>query len=72
MRERQILEALGDGLDTIPAMVKKIYADIPEKLHLMAGQSVESHLKKLAREDRVRETVVKDRPSRWSLGRAAS
>jgi hypothetical protein len=38
----------------------------------MAGQSVESHLKKLAREDRVRETVVKDRPSRWSLERAAS
>jgi len=67
MRERQILEALGDGLDTIPAMVKRIYADVPEKLHMMAAQSVESHLKKLAREDRVRETIVRDKPSRWAL-----
>ncbi len=66
LRERQILETLGDGVDTIPAMVKKIYAEIPEKLHMMAAQSVESHLKKLAREGRVRETPEKDKPSRWS------
>ena len=66
LRERQILEALGDGLDTIPAMVKRIYADVPEKLHQMAGQSVESHLRKLAREGRARETVVPDAPSRWA------
>jgi hypothetical protein len=33
----------------------------------MAGQSVESHLRKLAREGRVGESVVKDAPSRWSL-----
>jgi glyoxylase-like metal-dependent hydrolase (beta-lactamase superfamily II) len=67
LRERQILETLGDGVDTIPAMVKRIYAEIPEKLHQMAGQSVESHLKKLMREGRVSETVVKDAPSRWAL-----
>jgi len=67
MRERQILEVLGGGTDTIPAMVKVIYKDVPEKLHQMAGQSVESHLKKLAREARVRETIVKDAPSRWAL-----
>jgi len=66
-RERQILEAVGDGVDTIPAMVKKIYAEIPEKLHMMAAQSVESHLKKLAREGRVGETVVPDKPSLWAL-----
>ena len=65
LRERQILEALGDELDTIPAMVKRIYADVPEKLHAMAGQSVESHLRKLEREGRARETVVPDAPSRW-------
>lgn len=70
MRERQILEALGDGLETIPAMVKRIYAEIPEKLHAMAGQSVESHLRKLEREGRVEETVVPDAPSRWQLGGA--
>ena len=67
LRERQILETLGDGVDTIPALVKRIYKDVPEKLHMMAGQSVESHLKKLAREGRVTETFVKDAPSRWAL-----
>ena len=67
LRERQVLESLGDGLATIPAMVKRIYADVPEKLHAMAGQSVESHLRKLEREGRVRETIVRDAPSRWHL-----
>jgi hypothetical protein len=33
----------------------------------MAGQSVESHLRKLEREQRVRETIVRDAPSRWKL-----
>jgi glyoxylase-like metal-dependent hydrolase (beta-lactamase superfamily II) len=69
MREQQILDALGNGLDTIPAMVKKIYADVPEKLHAMAAQSVESHLKKLAREERVREAPQRDAPSQWTLVR---
>ncbi len=67
LRERQILEALGDGLRTIPAMVEKIYATVPKTLHAMAGQSVASHLKKLGREGRVREHVVPDAPSRWEL-----
>ncbi|HEU4369507.1 MAG TPA: MBL fold metallo-hydrolase [Methylomirabilota bacterium] len=65
LRERQILEALGDGLRTIPALVERIYAAVPKNLHLMAGQSVASHLKKLAREGRVREMPVPDAPSRW-------
>jgi glyoxylase-like metal-dependent hydrolase (beta-lactamase superfamily II) len=67
MRERQILEALGDGLRTIPAMVERIYAEVPRHLHAMAGQSVTSHLKKLAREGRVREHREPDAPSRWEL-----
>jgi hydroxyacylglutathione hydrolase len=67
LRERQILEALGDGLPTIPAMVERIYAEVPKALHPTAAMSVESHLKKLKREGRVRETVVKDAPSRWAL-----
>ncbi|HYE94295.1 MAG TPA: MBL fold metallo-hydrolase, partial [Terriglobales bacterium] len=67
LRERQILDVLDGGTDTIPAMVKIIYKDVPEKLHHMAGQSVESHLKKLAREGRVSETTVRDAPSRWRL-----
>jgi glyoxylase-like metal-dependent hydrolase (beta-lactamase superfamily II) len=67
LRELQILDVLGDTVETIPAMVKIIYRDVPEKLHAMAGQSVESHLRKLQREGRVTETVVKDAPSRWAL-----
>jgi len=67
MRERQILQALGDGLHTIPVMVERIYALVPKHLHPMAGQSVASHLKKLAREGRVREHPVPDAASRWEL-----
>ncbi len=67
LRERQILAALGDGLTTIPAMVERIYAEVPKALHAMAAMSVESHLKKLKREGRVSETIVKDAPSRWEI-----
>jgi glyoxylase-like metal-dependent hydrolase (beta-lactamase superfamily II) len=67
MRERQILEALVDGVVTIPEMVKRIYADVPEKLHAMAAQSVESHLRKLEHDGRVREHVRPKAPSRWEL-----
>jgi hydroxyacylglutathione hydrolase len=67
LRERQILEVLGDGPSTIPAIVERVYAAVPKNLHAMAGQSVASHLKKLAREDRVREQPVPDAPSRWEL-----
>jgi glyoxylase-like metal-dependent hydrolase (beta-lactamase superfamily II) len=67
MRERQILEALGAGAHTIPAMVRIIYADVPEALHVAAGMSVHSHLKKLKQEGRVREEPRADAPSRWVL-----
>jgi hydroxyacylglutathione hydrolase len=65
-RERQILAALAEDLDTIPAMVARIYAEVPVALHPVAGQSVHSHLKKLAQEGRVRETAVAGAPSRWT------
>jgi ribonuclease/clavin/mitogillin len=67
LRERQILEVLGDGPSTIPAIVERVYAAVPRNLHAMAGQSVASHLKKLARESRVREHPMPDAPSRWEL-----
>ena len=67
LRERQILDALGDGLATIPAMVERIYKDVPTNLHPVAAQSVASHLKKLARENRVREQPQGSAPSRWEL-----
>lgn len=67
-RERQVLAALGDGLGTIPEMVRRIYAEVDPALHPAAAMSVESHLRKLQREGRVREEMVPDRPSRWLLG----
>ncbi|HEV8439155.1 MAG TPA: MBL fold metallo-hydrolase [Methylomirabilota bacterium] len=67
LRERQILEALGNGARTIPEMVKTIYADVPVMLHGHAGMSVHSHLKKLKQEARVSEEVVHGAPSRWTL-----
>jgi hydroxyacylglutathione hydrolase len=67
LRERQILEVLGDGPSTIPAIVERVYAAVPKNLHAMAGQSVASHLKKLAREGRVREHPAVDAPSRWEM-----
>jgi glyoxylase-like metal-dependent hydrolase (beta-lactamase superfamily II) len=67
MRESQILEALGDGLGTIPELVARIYVDVPPDLHAAAAMSVGSHLAKLKREGRVREEMVANSPSRWVL-----
>jgi ribonuclease/clavin/mitogillin len=67
MRERQIVEGLQAGFETIPALVARIYAEVPADLHPVAAMSVESHLRKLAREGRVRETPLAGAPSRWEL-----
>jgi glyoxylase-like metal-dependent hydrolase (beta-lactamase superfamily II) len=66
LREQQILDALGDGLATIPAIVARIYAEVPVALHPMAAMSVESHLKKLAKEARVRAATEDGEPPRWT------
>jgi ribonuclease/clavin/mitogillin len=64
LRERQVLEALAHGAGPLEAMaiVKKIYVDVPEYLHLAAASSVRSHLRKLEREGRVVE-----HEKRWSV-----
>lgn len=67
MRERQILEALGHGLRTIPEIVARVYVDVSPALHGAAGMSVHSHLVKLKRERRVDEEMVFGQPSRWTL-----
>ena len=67
LRERQILDALADRVETIPDLVKRIYVDVAPALHPVAALSVESHLKKLARENRAREEKLPDKPSRWTL-----
>ena len=52
-RERQVIAALADGLDEIPRMVARIYADVPEPLHVVAQRSVLAHLEMLEAEGRV-------------------
>jgi glyoxylase-like metal-dependent hydrolase (beta-lactamase superfamily II) len=52
-RENQVLAAVKGGLDTIPAMVARMYADVDKRLHPAAARSVEAHLIKLEREGRV-------------------
>jgi glyoxylase-like metal-dependent hydrolase (beta-lactamase superfamily II) len=52
-RENQILEILSAGPSKITDLVSKIYVDVPEALHDMAGRSVLAHLQKLKAEGRV-------------------
>jgi glyoxylase-like metal-dependent hydrolase (beta-lactamase superfamily II) len=52
-RERQIMACLRDGLDTVPAMVQRMYKDVPAILHPAAGRSVLAHLIQFVAEGRV-------------------
>jgi hypothetical protein len=46
-RERQIVVQIANGNNTIPGIVKVLYASIDKKLHRPARRSVWSHLRKL-------------------------
>jgi glyoxylase-like metal-dependent hydrolase (beta-lactamase superfamily II) len=46
-RERQVVDAVRRGLDTIPSIVAELYADVRPELHKPAGRSVLAHLVKL-------------------------
>ncbi|HEU5199841.1 MAG TPA: hypothetical protein VFU32_09400, partial [Ktedonobacterales bacterium] len=58
LREQQILEAMQAGLERIPDMVQRIYADVDPRLHGFAGESVRAHLLKLESEGRVAQEDV--------------
>ena len=64
-RERQILAALGAGVETAADVVARVYRDVPAALHQVARLSVLSHLQKLEREGRV--VRVPDDPPRFRL-----
>jgi glyoxylase-like metal-dependent hydrolase (beta-lactamase superfamily II) len=53
-RERQIVSCIKDGLDTVPAMVARMYADVDKRLHPAASRSVLAHLIQLEEEGRVK------------------
>jgi glyoxylase-like metal-dependent hydrolase (beta-lactamase superfamily II) len=54
-RERQVLQALGKGQDTIGAITESIYADVRGPLKNVAEFSVQAHLIKLVREGKVKQ-----------------
>ena len=55
MREREVLQCLSGGDQTIPAITTRIYSEIPSALSSVAQLSVEAHLLKLIRERRVKQ-----------------
>jgi glyoxylase-like metal-dependent hydrolase (beta-lactamase superfamily II) len=55
-RERQVLDAVRRGLDTISAIVADLYVDVRLELHKPARRSVLAHLVKLVDEGRVAVT----------------
>jgi glyoxylase-like metal-dependent hydrolase (beta-lactamase superfamily II) len=63
MREEQIVAALRAGVDTVDAIVQRIYVGLSAPLLPMAGESVLAHLRKL--EDEGRASLLADR---WVLG----
>ena len=52
-RERQVVDAVRRGVDTVPAIVAELYADVRAELHKPAGRSVLAHLVKLVDEGQV-------------------
>ncbi|MBI4517233.1 MAG: beta-lactamase-like protein 2 [Deltaproteobacteria bacterium] len=54
LRDQQILAGLRAGVHEVPALVKRMYTDVPEYLHAAAAMSVMAHLRKLEKEGRVR------------------
>lgn len=52
-RESQVLALLGEGMNSIDAIVAHIYKDVPQALHPVAAWQVFAHLLKLRKEGRV-------------------
>ena len=62
-RETQILACIAGGIETIPEMVARMYADVDRRLHPAAARSVEAHLIQLAGEGRVVKDGTRYRPA---------
>ena len=52
-RERQVIDAVRRGVDTIPSIVAELYVSVPVELHKAAGRSVLAHLVKLVSDGEV-------------------
>ncbi|HEY8597531.1 MAG TPA: MBL fold metallo-hydrolase [Thermomicrobiales bacterium] len=65
-REREILDAIVAEVSTINAIVEEIYADVDPRLHPVAAQSVDAHLRKLVRDGRV-TTYLEDGVTHYEI-----
>ena len=65
-RERQIVDALGDGATAMAELVERIYVGYPPEVLPIAARSVLAHLKKLETEGRVERHGRGDDAS-WSI-----
>jgi endoribonuclease LACTB2 len=63
-REKQVIQALREGLDTVPSIVESIYDGLAPALMSAAGENVRAHLDKLKHEGRAVEAN-----GRWTLQR---
>jgi glyoxylase-like metal-dependent hydrolase (beta-lactamase superfamily II) len=60
-RERQIVDALAAGPETIPALVERVYADVDKRLWPAAARQILAYLLALEAEGRVRaERIARD------------
>ncbi|MGQ0615643.1 MAG: MBL fold metallo-hydrolase [Acidimicrobiia bacterium] len=66
-RERLVLDALSDGLGTIPALVERIYPGLAPTLVLVAGLTVFAHLRKLVTDGKVVTDDRDDAAGEWAL-----
>lgn len=62
-RERQIVDALAGGCETIPALVERVYADTDRRLWPAAARQVLAYLLALESEGRVRSEPVRREPT---------
>jgi hypothetical protein len=54
MREKQVIEAMRNGRNTIGDITQSIYVDVSPALQKVAEFSVQAHLEKLIRDGRVK------------------
>jgi glyoxylase-like metal-dependent hydrolase (beta-lactamase superfamily II) len=53
MRDRQILDAMASGAQTVEEIVERVYADVAPSLKRAAADTVEAHLQKLREERKI-------------------
>ncbi len=60
-RERRLVQALDDGLRTTPALLNRVWDDVPGTLRPAAAVTLQAHLDKLDEEGRLPEGVSRSR-----------